>query len=171
MSNHNLEAIFNTHNWDIEEPLAGHENRFSKKLNAFKPKKKKNYWTAIGIAASFLLGISILYFTSLRQEKEVVFSPQVQETHDYFSSILTAEVSNLKKLENPATKMMIEDALLEMERLEKDYESLKLEIRKNGENKQIVFAMITNMQTRISFIKQVLEQVEQLNSQSNENNA
>ena len=66
---------------------------------------------------------------------------------------------------------MIEDALLEMERLEKDYESLKIEIRKNGENKQIVFAMITNMQTRISFIKQVLEQVEQLNSQSNENNA
>jgi uncharacterized protein YsxB (DUF464 family) len=171
MSNHNLEAIFNNHNWDIEEPSAGHEKRFSEKLNAFNPKKKKNYWTAIGIAASFLLGISILYFTSLTQEKEVVFSPQVQETHDYFSSILTAEVSNLKKLENPATKMMIEDALLEMERLEKDYESLKIEIRKNGENKQIVFAMITNMQTRISFIKQVLEQVEQLNSQSNENNA
>lgn len=65
---------------------------------------------------------------------------------------------------------MIEDALQEMERLEKDYESLKIEIRKNGENKQIVFAMITNMQTRISFIKQVLEQVEQINSQSNENN-
>jgi hypothetical protein len=171
MSNHNLEAIFNTHNWDIEEPLVGHEKRFSEKLNAFKTKKKKNYWTAIGIAASFLLGISILYYTSFSQEKEVVFSPQVQETHDYFSSILTAEVSNLKKLENPATKMMIEDALLEMERLEKDYESLKIEIRKNGENKQIVFAMITNMQTRISFIKQVLEQVEQLNSQSNENNA
>jgi hypothetical protein len=77
----------------------------------------------------------------------------------------------LKKLENSATKMMIEDALLEMERLEKDYELLKIEIRKNGENKQIVFAMITNMQTRISFIKQVFEQVEQLNSQSNENNA
>ncbi len=171
MSNHYLEAIFNNHNWDIEEPLVGHEKRFSEKLNAFKPKKKKNYWTAIGIVASFLLGISILYFTSLSQEKEVVFSPQVQETHDYFSSILTVEVSNLKKLENPATKMMINDALLEMERLEKDYESLKIEIRKNGENKQIVFAMITNMQTRISFIKQVLEQVEQLNSQSNENNA
>jgi uncharacterized protein YsxB (DUF464 family) len=171
MSDHNLEAIFNTHNWDIEEPLSGHEKRFSEKLNAFKPKKKKNYWTAIGIAASFLLGVSILYYTSFSQEKEVVFSPQVQETHDYFSSILKVEVSNLKKLENPATKMLIEDALLEMERLEKDYESLKIEIRKNGENKQIVFAMITNMQTRISFIKQVLEQVEQLNSQSNENNA
>jgi hypothetical protein len=113
---------------------------------------------------------SLLYITNFLQEKEVVFSPQVQETHDYFSSILTAEVSNLKKLENPATKIMIEDALQEMERLEKDYESLKIEIRKNGENKQIVFAMITNMQTRISFIKQVLEQVEQINSQSNENN-
>ena len=171
MSNHNLEATCNTQNGDIEDPSTGHEKRFRETLNAFKPKKRKNYWAAIGIAASFLLGISILYFTSLSQEKEVVFSPQVQETHDYFSSILTAEVSNLEKLENPATKMMIEDALLEMERLEKDYESLKIEIRENGENKQIVFALITNMQTRISFIKQVLEQVEQLNSQSNENNA
>lgn len=170
MSNHNLESIFNTHNWDIEEPLSGHEKRFSEKLNSFKPKKKKKHWTAIGIAASFLMVFSLLYITNFPQEKGVVFSPQVQETHDYFSSILTAEVSNLKKLENPATKIMIEDALQEMERLEKDYESLKIEIRKNGENKQIVFAMITNMQTRISFIKQVLEQVEQINSQSNENN-
>lgn len=168
MSNHNLEAIFNAHHWDIEDPLTGHETRFSEKLHSFKPKKKRNYWTVIGIAASLIIGISVLFFSNHSQEKEVVFSTHVQETHDYFSSILTEEVSNLRKLENPATKIIIQDALLEMERLEKDYESLKIEIRKNGENKQIVFAMITNMQTRISFIKQVLEQIEQLNSQSNE---
>jgi hypothetical protein len=41
MSNHNLESIFNNHNWDIEEPSAGHEKRFKEKLNAFKPKKRK----------------------------------------------------------------------------------------------------------------------------------
>jgi hypothetical protein len=38
---------------------------------------------------------------------------------------------------------------------------------KNGENKQIVFAMITNMQTRISFINTVLKQVENINKINN----
>ena len=72
-------------------------------------------------------------------------------------------MKNLQQHENPETAILINDALKEMETLEKDYESLKNEIIKNGENKQIVFAMITNMQTRISFIKTVLEQVEQIN--------
>jgi hypothetical protein len=54
-----------------------------------------------------------------------------------------------------------------MEVLEKDYQKLKEEIGKNGENKQILYAMITNMQTRISFIKSVLEQVEDINKINN----
>ena len=54
MSNHNLEAIFNTHNWDIEEPSAGHEKRFTEKLNAFKPKKKKNSTSPPGPAPGTL---------------------------------------------------------------------------------------------------------------------
>ena len=51
-----------------------------------------------------------------------------------------------------------------MQSLEKDYENLKQEIIKNGENKQIIYAMITNMQTRITFIKSILEQVETINT-------
>ena len=72
-------------------------------------------------------------------------------------------MATLKKHETPQSKALINDAMNEMESLEKDYQNLKEEIAKNGENKQIVFAMITNMQTRISFIKSVLEQVEDIN--------
>jgi hypothetical protein len=80
----------------------------------------------------------------------------------------------LKKKETPQSKALINDALKQMEALEKDYENLKQEIIKNGENKQIIYAMITNMQTRISFIKSVLDQVETINKlkiEANENHS
>jgi len=165
MSTNNLNQLFeNQTNWDFEEPNLGHEKRFLDKLKKQQPKKKKFNWLPMSIAASLLLGFGILIFNyTNNQTEEVAFSPQVQETHDYFSSVINNELATLKKQETPQSKALINDAMNEMESLEKDYQNLKEEIAKNGENKQIVFAMITNMQTRISFIKSVLEQVEDIN--------
>jgi len=169
MSTNNLNQLFeNQNNWDFEEPNLGHEKRFLDKLKKQQPKKKKFNWIPLSIAASFLLGFGILIFNHTNnQTEEVAFSPQVQETHDYFSSVINNELATLKKQETPQSKALINDAMNEMESLEKDYQNLKDEIAKNGENKQIVFAMITNMQTRISFIKSVLEQVEDINKINN----
>lgn len=157
--------------WDFEEPNIGHEKRFIKKLK--KLDNKKNTWLSFSIVATIVLGFGLTLFYYLNSQKEeVVFSPQVQETHDYFSSIIKNELETLKKQETPQSKILIIDALKQMESLEKDYENLKKEVIKNGENKQIIYAMITNMQTRISFIKSVLEQVETINKfniSSNEN--
>jgi hypothetical protein len=170
----NLNSFFEKQeNWDFVEPTIGHEKRFLAKLKKQQPKKKQN-WIPIAIAASLVFGFGILYFnfTNPRTEK-IVFSPQVQETHDYFSSVIKTELTHLKEKETPQNKVLIEDAMLQMNVLESDYEKLKVEILKNGENKQIIYAMITNMQTRISFIKSVLEQVESINKQKmtpNENN-
>ncbi len=164
----NIESLFeNQSNWDFEEPNQGHEKRFITKLRKQQviPIKRKKYWIPLSIAASLLLGIGIFYFTSNNNAQEkIAFSPQVQETHDYFSSVINTELASLKKHETPQNKALIQDAMKEMETLEKDYEKLKEEIAKNGENKQIVYAMITNMQTRISFIKSVLDQIESINN-------
>lgn len=163
MSNNNLNTLFeNQNNWDFEEPTPGHEKRFLDKLKKQQPKKKVN-WMPLSIAASLLLGFGIFYFIQNKTE-EIVFSPQVQETHDYFSSVIQSELEQLKKNETPQSKKLITDAMIEMQSLEKDYNNLKLEIAKNGENKQIVYAMVTNMQTRISFIKSVLDQVDTINN-------
>jgi hypothetical protein len=168
MSTNNLNQLFeNQNHWDFEDPNLGHEKRFLDKLRKQQPKKKFN-WIQLSIAASLLLGFGIVLFNyTNNQSEEVVFSPQVQETHDYFSSVINNELATLKKQETPQSKALINDAMKEMELLEKDYQNLKEEIAKNGENKQIVFAMITNMQTRISFIKSVLEQVETINKFKN----
>ena len=169
MSINNLNQLFeNQNNWDFEEPNLGHEKRFLDKLKKQQPKKKKINWVSISIAASLLLGFGIVFFNYTNKQNEaVVFSPQVQETHDYFSLVINNELATLKKQKTPQSKALINDAMKEMELFEKDYQNLKEEIVKNGENKQIVFAMITNMQTRISFIKSVLEQVETINKFKN----
>ena len=60
-------------------------------------------------------------------------------------------------------KKIIEDALIQLDVLEKDYNLLKTEIAKNGENKQIIHALLTNMQTRISFIQSVMEEIDNIN--------
>jgi uncharacterized membrane protein YeiB len=166
----NINDFFENQNGDIETPYPGHEERFLKKLRKRKA-KRKNIWMPSLIAASLLLcfGLSLLY-NQKQQPKKVVLSPQAQETQDYFSSVIRTELTELKKQETPVSKVLIKDALLEMEFLEQDYERLKLEIIKKGENKKIIYAMLTNMQTRISFIRSVLEQVETINNNYHENN-
>jgi hypothetical protein len=168
-TNNKLKELFeNQEDWDFEIPNEGHEKRFIDKLRKQKSKKKRNKWLPLSIAASLLLGFGFFYMNYAPKEiQEVTFSPQVQETHDYFSSIIRSELDQLKKKQSKQNEEIINDALIQMEVLEKDYQKLKEEIGKNGENKQILYAMITNMQTRISFIKSVLEQVEDINKINN----
>jgi hypothetical protein len=171
MSTNNINQLFeNQNNWDFEEPNYGHEKRFLVKLRKRQPKKKFN-WIYFSIAASLPLIFGLFYFTYTNHKTtEVVFSPQVQQTHDYFSSVINSELAVLKEKETPQSKVLIIDAMSQMNSLEQDYDNLKLEIERNGENKQIIYAMITNMQTRISFIKSVLDQVENINKLKIETN-
>jgi hypothetical protein len=58
-----------------------------------------------------------------------------------------------------------------MKILDIDYQKIIKEIATNGENRQIIYAMISNLQTRISFLQNVLTQIEateQLNTQNDE---
>ena len=172
MSKQHFNELFNNQNWDFESPASGHEKRFLKKLKQ-KKTKKQLFWKPIAIACSITLVVGLVYFTTNAIQKHnadhVVFSKEVQQTNDYFASIIKTELSNLKQNETPQSKKVIADAIIELELLEQDYNNLKLEIKKNGENKQIIYALITNMQIRITFLKNVLDQVQTLNKTDYEN--
>ncbi len=49
--------------------------------------------------------------------------------------------------------------MVQMKVLDADYEKIKQDLIKNGENKQIIYAMIRNLKTRISFLENVLDQI------------
>ena len=134
MNIENKNNPFENQNWDFETPAMGHEKRFLNKLKV-KKSKKQTFWKPLAIACSLVIGLGVLYFiysNSIinKSTTEVAFSPEVQETNDYFSSIINSELATLKQKETPQSKALISDALKQMESLEKDYENLKLEIKK-----------------------------------------
>ena len=177
----NLEALFNTlkHEFDVEEPTQDHEKRFLKKLSnrsiAHTPKKTYNFWKpAIGIAASIAILISV--FVGAQQE-DITYdlasiSPEMAETQNFFTSTIATELIKLEKETNPETKLLISDALMQIERLENEYNTLKEDLSESGEDKRVIYAMITNFQNRIEILESTLKQIDnikQLKNNYNEN--
>jgi archaellum component FlaC len=89
-------------------------------------------------------------------------SPKNREAQEYFSLVIKKELAQVEKENTPATKKLVSDALLRLDRLEKDYNTLADELQQKGESKKIIHAMITNLQTRISFLEEVLTQIENI---------
>ena len=67
----------------------------------------------------------------------------------------------LKEKSSPENEQIINDALKQMKVFDADYAKIIAELQKNGENKQIIYAMISNLQTRISFLQTVLQRIEE----------
>ena len=68
---------------------------------------------------------------------------------------------------------IINDALKQIQLLEKEYQNLKTDLTESGKDQRVIYAMISNFQNRIDILNTVLEQIEnvkQFNSVSNENN-
>lgn len=146
--------------WDTEEPVLGHQQRFMDKLS--KPKQKFPYKTVFAIAASIviLFGIFIKFETAPQKNQLASMSPEIKETHLYFNSIIKKELAVLKKENTPENKQIVEDALRQMQLLDNDYKKLTTELVEKGESRQLIHAMITNLQTRISFLEKVEDQIE-----------
>jgi hypothetical protein len=53
-----------------------------------------------------------------------------------------------------------------MKVFESDYQKIIIELQKNGDTKQILYAMIVNFQTRISFLEDIIKQIEIINHQN-----
>ena len=170
IDNNNIEDLFKNleGNFDTQEPSAGHKDRFLKKLNTTnnsEPKNNKNsFWKPFAIAASiaFLCAIGITFFNTNQTTTEQIteMAPEVTETKNYFASLINDQINNLKKENSPSTKKIIDDTLLQLQKLEKDYTVLEQNLVNGGNTKLILSAIITNYQTRIDLVKDVMEQID-----------
>jgi len=181
MNKNNLDTLFNNlqNEFNVEEPTIGHEKRFLKKLNKQEivstSKPKRNLWKPfIGIAAS--LAILVTVFTGSQHEDTVYdlasISPEMAETQNFFTSTIAIELTKLEKESNPETKLLIADAMMQIQRLEKEYTNLKEDLSTSGDDKRVIYAMISNFQNRIDILQNTLKQIEnvkQLKNSYNEN--
>ncbi len=160
--------------FDLEEPTIGHFNRFESKLKGIKPNKKFNF-KFVAVAASILMLFGIV-FTSVQINKGIELaeiSPKMEETQDYFASVIHQEIEKINKEKNPENAKIIEDAFLQIHQIEGNYKKLTIELKNNSNSKEIIFAMIHNYQQRIDVLQNLLQNLDnfrQLKNNKNENN-
>ncbi|WP_235832363.1 anti-sigma factor [Flavobacterium zhairuonense] len=162
-NNDNLDQLFNKFEdqWDVQELNPDHQDIFLNKLNQKQP-KKRNYWFATAIAATIVLMLGITVFYKNEKPKEFKFaSKETQRTDSIFNILIDNELVKLKEKSSPENEQIINDALKQMKVFDADYQKIINELQKNGENKQIIYAMISNLQTRISFLQTVLKRIEE----------
>ncbi|KFF04023.1 hypothetical protein [Flavobacterium reichenbachii] len=160
--NDNLDQLFEKfeNQWDVHELESNHQVDFLDKLNRKKPKKK--YWFASAVAASIILMLAVSVFYKNDKPKEFKFaSKETKRTDSIFNILIDNELVKLKEKSSPENAQIINDALNQMKVFDADYQKIINELQKNGENKQIIYAMISNLQTRISFLQTVLQRIEE----------
>lgn len=160
--NKKLDQLFEKfeNQWDIESPENDHEERFLQKLKSKKPNWKR--FVSIGIAASIvvILGLSIFNTTPKKTEELQFASKETKQTDSIFTILIEKELEKIKEKKSPENEKIIADALKQMRTLDNDYDKIIKELETNGESKQIIYAMISNLQTRISFLQSVLQHIE-----------
>ena len=155
--------------FDIHEPSNDHKNSFVNKLNAqnesnSKENKKSNSWwkPLTLVAASVIICLSL--FLNTNQEPEAYeladVSPELSETQDFFVLTINEELKKLDSEKSPDTEDIVYDAMRELKILENEYDLLKKDLKNSGKDQRVIYAMITNFQTRIDILTNVLEQIE-----------
>ncbi len=153
----------------LEEPKQGHAQRFAKKLqkkHALSKRKKSVYRISFvaSIAAVLILGVSIFtnHFPVSSQNDLASVSPEMKQAQAFFTSTIANELKLLKQAQNATTKTLVNDALQQLNRLEKEYQILIEDLSKSGNNKRVIHAMIANFQKRIELLEHTLQQINTL---------
>lgn len=177
-TDNDLKDLFEGLDFDIAEPSADHEERFRERLKQ-PPRKNKtgrngiiSLWGPVmAIAASFFMAFLLLQGNianpfSVEQELANV-SPEMKQTQDFYASVIRTELAALQEQKTPETEAVINDALTQLEILESDYEKLKKDLGKSGQDRRVIYAMISNFQKRIDLLQIVLEKVNTINTLKN----
>lgn len=156
--------------FDTEIPADGHAQRFFDKLQSVEiqivDKKPKRLFLKpfLAIAASILLcfGLFMLLQPKTNLNDLASVSPELSQTQDFFMTAITSELKKINDEKTSDNEMLISDALKQMELLEKNYENLKIDLKESGNDKRVIYAMISNFQSRIDLLENVLKTIENL---------
>jgi archaellum component FlaC len=186
MKTDKIDDLFKELDFDNKEPASGHKVRFREKLeeqnrqtkNLGNSNHKRSLWAPL-LSMAAILAIGFMVFAGFfhenyrRNSGELAsVSPEMKETQQFYTQLIKTELETLKAEEAPGTEAIVKDALTQLEKLETEYKKLKQDLQKSGQDKRVVYAMISNFQQRIDLLNEVLNQIENiktLKNQSDEN--
>ena len=154
--------------FDIASPREGHKARFADKLNQANvnsTKGRSSFWKPLMIAAACIV-VCLGVFSTMTQNQEIndlaSVSPELAKTQDFFTVTIAEELKKLDAEHSPLTEDIIYDAMRELKHLETAYQTLKIDLKESGQDQRVIYAMISNFQTRIDILTNVLEHIENL---------
>ena len=172
MKNDKINQVFEKfqHDFDVEAPSHGHENRFLDKLKAQNQSKdiitgktRRSLWKPLmGIAATIALLVVLTFSINTKQKTQDLasVSPEMANTQNFFTSVIAEELEKIDSERTPETEALIKDAMTQMKTLEVQYIQLKLDLTESGNDKRVIHAMIDNFWNRTNILKSVLENIE-----------
>ena len=151
--------------FDFAEPNIGHFNRFEAKLKAQNNKTiivKKTPWYWLAVAASVLLffGYWLGNYNTAKGLELADVSPKMEETQNFYLATIHKEIELINNEKTPENKKIIEDAFIQLEILEKNYQKLTLELKESNEVKRVIYAMISNFQKRLEVLQNLVDRLE-----------
>lgn len=156
--------------FDIHSPSAEHKTRFIDKLNETshhvdKSSGSKVLWMPMLIAAASII-VCLGVFTTINSKSSeydlASVSPELTEAQNFFTLTIAQELKKLESERSPFTEDIIYDAMREISQLEKTYGKLKQDLKTSGQDQRVIYAMISNFQTRIDILTNVLEHIENI---------
>ncbi|MBN1118888.1 MAG: hypothetical protein JXA77_16885 [Bacteroidales bacterium] len=174
-----LEEFVGSHRneFDLYEPKdalwEGIEKNLDKQLfsNSSKRKQGIGYYMirVAGIAAIFLISISVqrFFFDKGNAVPEI---PELKEAELYYSGILNQKLDEAKPLliNYPDIKQDIDTDLSELDSV---YNDLKKDLKDNVANEEVIGAMIENYRLRIDILEEMLNFLQEQNSDNTSNNS
>ncbi|PRX51880.1 hypothetical protein [Salegentibacter salegens] len=183
MKKDTIDELFKELNFDNKEPGSGHKARFLEKLEeetsqtknfGGRPHKKSLWAPMLSVAAilaiAFMIFAGFLNENSGRNSGELAsVSPEMKETQQFYIQLIKTELATLETENTPGTEAIVKDALIQLEKLETEYEKLKKDLQNSGKDKRVIYAMISNFQQRIDLLNEVLEQIENIKTLKKQN--
>ncbi len=183
MKDEELYKLFNTEDCDLEEPETGHEERFLTKLKESRNVKNTgnkgsirplwNSWIAVAASIVFVILVagSLLSTNLLAKPADLAaISPEMKVTQEFYAKAIRVELEKVNASSSPETKIIVEDALVQLEKLDQEYKKLRVDLTKSGKDKRVIFAMVSNLQQRIDLLNAVLSQIEEIKELKNNEN-
>lgn len=169
MKKDNIEQLFERleDQLNVAEPSKDHKARFLEKLQNTQqvkqvPVRSFNWWKPLAVAASIALVFMITLTRNIvpdgRELADV--SPEMEQTQQFFTQTIEKELFEINKQATPETQAIVDDAVKRLKTLETDYDKLKNDLAESGQDKRVIYAMISNFQNRIDLLQQVLEHID-----------
>jgi len=142
-----------------QEPKLGHQKRFAKKL-AHKNKREFNSFPLMKMVASIALILSVFMIGKISAPDETQL--EIASFSLYFTSLIEEKSEALERYTSQEERLIILDALSELEELEADATTLIKDLNTGGDSKQIIKAMMVNYHTRLQVLDQLTKELNEL---------